>query len=319
MNDAFEIGGPDCNLDAQTTFGLNLSWPLPAFSKAQLHVPELDPLYQFDPDVCRAILLGFTHNRRVYLHGPHGSGKSTHIEQVAARLNWPCLRINLDGHVTRADLIGRDMVVIREGKQATEFVPGLLVWALQRPVALVLDEYDAGRPDVMLVIQRVLEAKGRLTLLDQNRVITPHPAFRLFATANTNGMGDSSGMYVGTQAINQAQLDRWSVVAQLDYLPAEQEQSILAAYAPQIAQSILKQMVTFAGLCRRAQRLGDLTVLLSMRILFHWCESLVLLGDMHEAFRLAFLNRCEDTERLLVAEIYQRCFAEDLPGTALHG
>lgn len=315
MNDLVGTDLPDSHLSAQQAFGLNLSWPVPAFSKSQAHVPDIDHRYRFDDEACCAILLGFAHNRRVYLHGPHGSGKSTHIEQVAARLNWPCLRINLDGHVTRADLIGRDMVVIRDGKQVTEFVPGLLVWALQRPVALILDEYDAGRPDVMLVIQRVLEAQGRLTLMDQNSVITPHPAFRLFATANTAGMGDSSGMYVGTQAINQAQLDRWNVVAQLDYPPAAQELAILAAYAPQIAETTLAVMVTFAGLCRRAQRNGDLSLLLSMRTLLDWCENLKLLGDTRRAFRMTFFNRCDDGERQLLAEIYQRCFAEELRDT----
>lgn len=305
---------PDASLDAAATFGVAMPWRVPGYSSGGPQVPARDPHYRFDAEACRAILLGFAHNRRVYLHGPHGSGKSSHIEQVAARLNWPCLRINLDGHVTRADLIGRDMLLLRDGRQVSEFVPGLLVWALQRPMALILDEYDAGRPDVMLVLQRLLEADGRLTLLDQNQVLTPHPAFRLFATANTAGQGDGSGLYAGTQALNQAQLDRWSVVAQLDYPAPEQERAILAARVPQVPAPILTAMLNLAGLARRAQANGDLSSLLSMRSLIAWCENHALLGDVRLAFRLAFYNRCDDSERALLAEIFQRCFAEELHG-----
>lgn len=312
MNEMLRLAGPDCQLDSSSTFGVDLPWPVPAFSCAGEHVPLRDPDFRFVPDVCRAILLGFAHGRRVYLHGPHGSGKSSHIEQVAARLNWPCMRINLDGHVSRGDLIGRDMVLLRDGKQVTEFVPGLLVWALERPIALVLDEYDAGRPEVMFVIQRLLEADGRLTLLDQNRVITPHPAFRLFATANTAGIGDASGIYAGTQVLNQAQLDRWNVVAELGYLPMEQEGAILHARIPELDADHLRGMLNLADLCRRAHAQGDLISLLSLRTLLTWGENHRLLNDMRESFRLAFFNRCDDVERSLVAEIYQRCFSVEL-------
>lgn len=303
---------PDTLCDTEQAFGLAVPWSVPAFSLTEAHVPEPDPAFCFVPEVVRAILMGFAHNRRVYLHGPHGSGKSSHIEQVAARLNWPCIRVNLDGHITRADLIGRDMVVLRDGQQVTEFVPGILVWALERPVALVFDEYDAGRPDVMFVIQRLLESQGRLTLLDQNRVITPHPAFRLFATANTAGQGDASGLYAGTQALNQAQLDRWHVVAELGYRPAAQEQAILQARLPSLDADQAIRMVTLAGLCRLAYRQGDLSSLASLRTLITWGENIGLLDDPAEAFRLAFFNRCDETERPLVAEFYQRCFDAEL-------
>lgn len=306
------ISTPDALCDTERAFNLTVPWPVPTFSLAEEHVPEADSAFRFVPEVVRAILMGFAHNRRVYVHGPHGSGKSSHIEQVAARLNWPCIRVNLDGHITRADLIGRDMVVLRDGQQVTEFVPGILVWALERPVALVFDEYDAGRPDVMFVIQRLLESQGRLTLLDQNRVITPHPAFRLFATANTAGQGDASGLYAGTQALNQAQMDRWHVVAELGYLPAAQEQAIVQARVPALAADQVQRMVTLAGLCRQAFRQGDLSSLVSLRTLVTWGENTGLLNDSAEAFRLAFLNRCDETERPLVAECYQRCFDAEL-------
>jgi cobaltochelatase CobS len=303
---------PDTTCECQPTFGFAVPWPVPAFSQAEAHVPDRDPAFRFVPEVTRAILLGFAHNRRVYIHGPHGSGKSSHIEQVAARLNWPCVRVNLDGHVTRADLIGRDMVVLRDEHPVTEFVPGILVWALEHPVALVFDEYDAGRPDVMFVIQRLLEANGRLTLLDQNRVIIPHPGFRLFATANTAGQGDASGLYAGTQVLNQAQLDRWPVIAELGYLPADQETAILRARVPALPAATATAMVTLAGLCRAAHRQGDLATLFSLRTLIAWGENQGLLDDLDTAFRLAFLNRCDLSERPLVAEIYQRCLARDL-------
>lgn len=313
MADPSKPNLPDTTCDCQASFGLSLPWPVPAFSESEAHVPELDPAFQFVPEVTRAILLGFAHNRRVYTHGPHGSGKTSHIEQVAARLNWPCVRVNLDGHVTRADLIGRDMVVIRDEHPVTEFVPGILVWALEHPVALVFDEYDAGRPDVMFVIQRLLETNGKLTLLDQNRVITPHPGFRLFATANTAGQGDASGLYAGTQVLNQAQLDRWPVVTELGYLPAEQETAILRARVPALEQATAAAMVSLAGLCRNAHHQGDLASLFSLRTLIAWGENQCLVNDLAESFRLAFLNRCDDSERPLVAEFYQRCLAQDLP------
>lgn len=303
---------PDSTVDSHTLFGVEAPWPIPAFASPEAHVPERDPHFQFEADVTRAVLMGFAHNRRVYLHGPHGSGKSTHIEQVAARLNWPCVRVNLDGHVTRADLIGRDMVVVREGVQVTEFVPGILVWALERPIALVFDEYDAGRPDVMFVIQRLLEAQGHLTLLDQNRVITPHPAFRLFATANSAGQGDPTGLYAGTQPLNQAQLDRWQVVVSLDYPQPAREAAILCARLPDLDPALADKMVQFAGFCRRAFAQGDLSSIVTLRTLITWAENRSLLGQTAEALRLAYLNRCDPAEQPLVAELYQRCFAEEL-------
>ena len=298
--------------DTRACFGIETAWPVYRFERAEEHVPALDPAFRFEPEVTRALLMGFVHGRRVYIHGPHGSGKSSHIEQVAARLNWPCVRVNLDGHVTRTDLIGRDMVVLRDGKQVTEFVPGILVWALQRPVALVFDEYDAGRPDVMFVIQRLLESNGRLTLLDQNQVIEPHPAFRLFATANTAGQGDTSGLYAGTQALNQAQMDRWQVVCELGYLPAERELAVLQARVPALAVEQLRAMVQLAGFCRRAYRQGDMSTLMSLRTLITWGENLYLVGDVAAALRLAFVNRCDATERPLLAELFQRCFNAEL-------
>ena len=303
---------PTSSCPAESAFGFALPWTIPAFEAGQEHVPEVDPNFHFVPEITQAVLMGFTHNRRVYLHGPHGSGKSSHIEQVAARLNWPCVRINLDGHVTRADLIGRDMVLLREGKQVTEFVPGMLVWALERPVALVFDEYDAGRADVMFVIQRLLESQGRLTLLDQNRVITPHPAFRLFATANTAGQGDASGLYIGTQPVNQAQMDRWHVVAELGYLEPERELEILRARVPEVDAALGQQAISLAGLCRRAFSQGDLSTLMSLRTLLTWAENQRLLDDPAQAMRLAFYNRVDETERPLLAEFFQRCFGAEL-------
>lgn len=299
-------------VDVEGEFGVSVPWNVVAFEHADEHVPEIDHDYHFVPEITRAVLMGFAHDRRVYLHGPHGSGKSSHIEQVAARLNWPCLRINLDGHITRADLIGRDMVVLNDGKQVTEFVPGMLVWALERPIALVFDEYDAGRPDVMFVIQRVLESHGRLTLLDQNRVITPHPAFRLFATANTAGQGDPSGMYVGTQPVNQAQMDRWQVVTELGYLSADHEIDVLRSRLPGLDSRLIKQAIKLAELCRRAYKQGDLTTLMSLRTLITWGENQMLVNDPAEAMRLAFYHRLDETERPLVAEFFQRCFDTEI-------
>lgn len=303
---------PDTQIDAQQTFGFALPWALPAFSQTDEHVPAADPAFCFDPKVSRAILAGFAHNRRVYLYGPHGSGKSSHIEQIAARLNWPCVRINLDGHVTRADLIGRDMVRVQDGKQMTEFVPGLLIWALQRPMALILDEYDAGRPDVMFVIQRLLESNGKLTLLDQNQIITPHPSFRLFATANTAGQGDASGLYAGTYALNQAQMDRWHIIVQLAYLSAEREAAIVRARLPQLDAQQVSQMVALAHYCRKAFAQGELSVLLSLRTLISWGENTLLLNNVGEAFCWVFVNRCDEAEHRLLSELYQRCFASEL-------
>lgn len=278
------------------------------------HVPDVDPTYVFDPDVTTAILAGFAHNRRVLIQGLHGTGKSTHVEQVAARLGWPCVRVNLDGHLSRLDFVGRDMVVVRDGVQVTEFSEGILPWALRRPVVLLLDEYDAGRPDVMFVLQRVLEHDGALTLLDQNTVLRPHQDFRLFGTANTVGLGDTSGLYHGVQRLNHAQLDRWSVVTTLNYLPADREIDIVLGRVSELAdqQDLVAKMVEFAGLTRAAFAAGDLSTLMSPRTVIGWGENIAIFGDTARALRLAFANKCADDEKQLVAEFYQRCFDADL-------
>jgi len=278
------------------------------------HVPEIDPAYVFDPDVTLAILSGFAHNRRVLLQGLHGTGKSTHVEQVAARLDWPCVRVNLDGHLSRLDFVGRDTVVVRDGVQVTEFAEGILPWALQRPVALLLDEYDAGRPDVMFVLQRVLEHEGSLTLLDQNRVLHPHDGFRMFGTANTVGLGNTSGLYHGVQRLNHAQLDRWSVVATLNYLPAERESDIVLGRVADLRDrpELVASMVEFAGLTRTAFAAGDLSTLMSPRTVISWAENIAIFGDVARSLRLAFTNKCADDEKPLVAEFFQRCFDADL-------
>ena len=299
-------------IDSSETFGFKVPWEVRRFSDVSEHVPVVDPAFRFVPEVASPILAGFIRDRKVYVHGPHGTGKSSHIEQIAARLNWPCVRVNLDGHVTRADLVGRDMIVLQDGKQVTEFVPGILVWALERPVALIFDEFDAGRPDVMFVIQRVLESEGRLTLLDQNRVITPHPYFRMFATANTAGQGDSSGLYAGTQSLNQAQMDRWQLIVELGYLPEEQELAILRARVPALDAERGRCMVRLASLSRAAFQQGDLSSFLSLRTLIIWGENFPLFESAAEAFRFSFLNRCDTIERRLLAELYQRCFDEEL-------
>lgn len=277
------------------------------------YVPTIDPAYHFDPETTQAILAGFEQNRRVLVQGAHGSGKSTHIEQVAARLNWPILRVNLDGHLTRMDLVGRDAIAIRDGKQVTEFAEGILPWALQRSVALVFDEYDAGRPDVMFVIQRVLEKEGRFTLLDQNRVINPHPQFRLFATANTVGLGDMTGLYRGAQMLNQAQLDRWNVVARLDYLAAEDEVKVVLGQVPAMAergdgQGLVASMVAVAGMTRTGFKAGDISTVMSPRTVISWAENLLTFGAVDTAFRLTFLNKCDEAEQSIVEEYYQRAF-----------
>ncbi len=277
------------------------------------HVPASDPDYHFEPDVSAAILAGFANNRRVLIQGSHGSGKSTHIEQIASRLGWPTLRVNLDGHLTRMDLIGRDTIVVRDGVQVTEFAEGILPWALQRPVALVFDEYDAGRPDVMFVIQRVLERDGRLTLLDQNRVITPHPEFRLFATANTVGLGDTTGLYRGTQVLNQAQLDRWDIVARLDYLDGPDEERVVIGRVPAIVErdggrELVTSMVAVADMTRTGFGAGDLSTVMSPRTLISWAENIVTFDDVALGFQLAFANKCDDAEQPIVEEYYQRVF-----------
>ena len=315
MNDLRELL-PLRRVAVRDLFGIDSDLTVPAFAQADEHVPEVDPDYRFVPDVTLALLAGFAHNRRVLVQGLHGTGKSTHVEQVAARLNWPCVRVNLDGHVSRLDLVGRDAVVVRDGLQVTEFQEGIVPWALQRPVALVFDEYDAGRPDVMFVIQRVLERDGRFTLMDQNRVIDPHPAFRLFATANTLGLGDPSGMYHGAQRLNHAQLDRWNIVATLNYLPAAREAEIVLARVPELrtdsGRALVDRMVALATLTRRGFAAGDLSTLMSPRTVISWAENCGIFGDTVTAFRLAFLNKCEEAERPVVAEYYQRCFDREI-------
>jgi cobaltochelatase CobS len=308
---------PDTTVSVKDTFGFQSSMVVPAYSVATEHVPDIDPDYLFDPQTTLAILSGFAYNRRVMVSGYHGTGKSTHIEQVAARLNWPCVRINLDSHVSRIDLVGKDAIVVRDGMQVTEFKDGILPWAYQHNVALVFDEYDAGRPDVMFVIQRVLEASGRLTLLDQSRVIRPHPAFRIFATANTVGLGDTTGLYHGTQQINQAQMDRWSIVTTLNYLPHEQEVEIILAKAKHFrnekGREIVNKMVRVADMTRSAFINGDLSTVMSPRTVITWSENAEIFNDIGFAFRLTFLNKCDELERSVVAEFYQRAFGEELP------
>ena len=306
------MSAPDLEIDVRETFGIDVDWKVPAFSKADERVPDLDESYVFEKDTTLAILAGFAHNRRVMIQGYHGTGKSTHIEQVAARLNWPCIRINLDAHISRIDLIGRDAIVLRDGLQVTEFREGLLPWALQTPTALVFDEYDAGRPDVMFVIQRVLEQSGKLTLLDQNRVIRPNPWFRLFATANTVGLGDTSGLYHGTQAINQGQMDRWSIVTALNYLPAETEQKIVSAKTS-IDPKLVADMIRVADLTRQGFIGGDISTVMSPRTVITWAQNTEIFKDPGFAFRLTFLNKCDEAERMLVAEYYQRVFGVELP------
>jgi cobaltochelatase CobS len=293
-------------------FGLDSDLKVPVFLQRDPLVPDVDPAYRFDHDATLAILAGFTRNRRVLLQGLHGTGKSTHVEQVAARLNWPCMRLNLDGHVSRLDLIGKDGIVVRDGVQVTEFQEGILPWALRRPIALIFDEYDAGRPDVMFVIQRVLERDGKLTLLDQNQVIEPHPYFRLFATANTVGLGNLNGLYHGAQVLNQAQLDRWNIVARLDYLAPEAEAQIVSGQVPDAGPGEVARMVALANLTRQGFAAGDLSTLMSPRTVIAWAENVLIFGDTARAFRLSFLNKCDDSERPLVAEYYQRCFDLEL-------
>ena len=310
-------GLPDMKVSVRQTFGVDSDMEVPAFSQRSEYVPELDQSYRFDPSTTLAIAAGFAHNRRVMIQGYHGTGKSTHIEQVAARLNWPCIRVNLDSHISRIDLVGRDAIVVRDGVQVTEFREGMLPWALQHPTALVFDEYDAGRPDVMFVIQRVLEVEGKLTLLDQNRVIRPHPAFRLFATANTVGLGDTTGLYHGTQQINQGQMDRWNIVATLNYLQHDEEVLIVLAKVPFLTgddgKKLVASMVQLADLTRRGFINGDVSTLMSPRTVITWAENYRIFGDLGLAFRVTFLNKCDETERPVIAEYYQRCFGQELP------
>jgi cobaltochelatase CobS len=313
---------PDMKVSVKQLFGFDSNLEVPAFSKGNEHVPDLDEDYLFNRETTLAILAGFAYNRRVMITGYHGTGKSTHIEQVAARLNWPCIRINLDSHISRIDLIGKDAIVLKDGKQVTEFREGILPWSYQHNVALVFDEYDAGRPDVMFVIQRILESSGRLTLLDQSRVIRPHPAFRLFSTANTVGLGDTTGLYHGTQQINQAQMDRWSIVTALNYLPHAQEVGIVLAkvksYDNDKSRKIIANMVRVADLTRNAFMQGDLSTVMSPRTVITWAQNAEIFDDLGFAFRVTFLNKCDELERALVAEFYQRCFGEELPESPAH-
>jgi len=311
---------PNQLVSVRDVFGIESKQKVKAFAEPTEHVPAIDETYKFDPETTKAILAGFEHNRRVMIQGYHGTGKSTHIEQVAARLNWPCVRINLDSHISRIDLIGKDAIVLKDGKQVTEFREGLLPWCLQNPIALTFDEYDAGRPDVMFVIQRILEAQGKLTLLDQNRVIHPHPAFRLFATTNTIGLGDTTGLYHGTQQINQGQMDRWNIVTTLNYLEHDVEADIVLAKCPSYdskeGKETLSSMVRVADLTRNAFMNGDISTVMSPRTVLTWAENTEIFDDVAFAFRVTFLNKCDELERPTVAEFFQRCFGEDLPEAA---
>ncbi len=313
---------PDQMISVRDVFGIDSPLRVPAFGERNEHVPEVDAVYRFNPDVTLAILAGFTRNRRVMVQGLHGTGKSTHIEQVAARLNWPCVRVNLDGHISRLDLVGRDAVVLRDGQQVTEFQEGIVPWALQRPMALIFDEYDAGRPDVMFVIQRILEQGGHFTLLDQNKVIRPHPCFRLFATSNTVGLGNLNGLYHGAQRLNHAQIDRWNIVATLNYLSAPEEIAIVAARVPSLAdagnRALLEAMVAVADLTRKGFAAGDLSTLMSPRTVITWAENIEIFRDPATAFRFSFVNKCDEAERPVVAEYFQRCFNRELDESYQH-
>ncbi|MBO6867837.1 MAG: cobaltochelatase subunit CobS [Thalassococcus sp.] len=311
---------PTEQISVRDVFGIDSNMVVHGFPERTDRVPDLDSTYRFDHDTTLAILAGFAYNRRVMIQGYHGTGKSTHIEQVAARLNWPCVRVNLDSHISRIDLIGKDAIRLVDGKQTTEFQEGILPWALRNPTAIVFDEYDAGRADVMFVIQRVLEVDGKLTLLDQNQVITPHPFFRIFATANTVGLGDTTGLYHGTQQINQGQMDRWSLVATLNYLPLDAEVDIIVAKNPSYdtdkGRKTVRQMVTVAELTRTAFMNGDLSTVMSPRTVIAWAQNATIFNDIGYAFRLSFLNKCDELERQTVAEFYQRCFDQELPESA---
>ncbi|MGC8202935.1 cobaltochelatase subunit CobS [Aliiroseovarius sp. PTFE2010] len=311
---------PTEEISVREVFGIDTDMVVKGFADRSDRVPDLDSTYKFDPDTTLAILAGFSHNRRVMIQGYHGTGKSTHIEQVASRLNWPCVRVNLDSHISRIDLIGKDAIKLKDGKQFTEFQEGILPWALRNPTAIVFDEYDAGRADVMFVIQRVLEVDGKLTLLDQNKVINPHKYFRIFATANTVGLGDTTGLYHGTQQINQGQMDRWSLVATLNYLSHDAETAIVLAKNPiynnEKGRKAISQMVTVADLTRTAFMNGDLSTVMSPRTVIAWAQNATIFRDVGYAFRLSFLNKCDELERQTVAEFYQRCFDEELPESA---
>ena len=311
-----DIGQPSVKYKVRDLFGIDSDMEIMGFPNISDRVPEIDSTYKFDHDTTLAILAGYTYNRRVMIQGYHGTGKSTHIEQVGAKLNWPTVRVNLDSHISRIDLIGKDAIKLVDGKQVTEFQEGILPWALRNPVAIVFDEYDAGRADVMFVIQRVLEVDGKLTLLDQNKIIAPHPSFRLFATANTVGLGDTTGLYHGTQQINQGQMDRWSIVSTLNYLPHEAETAIVTAKNPGTDPDVISKMVTVAELTRNAFMNGDISTVMSPRTVIAWAQNTNIFKDVGFAFRLTFLNKCDELEKETVAEFYQRLFDEELPESA---
>lgn len=319
---AHSLDQPDIRISVRQSFGFDCDWNVPAFSQTSEFVPDIDPVYRFDPETTLAILAGFAFNRRILIQGYHGTGKSTHIEQVAARLNWPCVRINLDSHISRLDLVGRDTIVLNEGKQVTEFQEGILPWSLQNPVALVFDEYDAGRPDVMLVIQRVLETEGKMTILEQNRVVKPHAGFRLFATANTIGLGDTTGLYHGTQQLNQGQLDRWNIIVSLNYLSQQEEMDIVLARVPSYdndkGREKIKSMVSVAQLTRTGFIAGDISTVMSPRTVITWAENTDIFKDIAYGFRVSFLNRCDDIEKSIIAEYFQRCFGQELQESVTH-
>ena len=313
---------PDIKISVKQTFGIDSNLEVDAFSKKNAYVPEIDKSYKFDKDTTLAILSGFSFNKRVLVQGYHGTGKSTHIEQVAARLNWPCIRVNLDSHISRIDLIGKDAITIKDGKQITEFQEGILPWSIQNPIALVFDEYDAGRPDVMFVIQRVLEAEGNFTLLDKNKVLKQHKYFRLFATSNTVGLGDTTGLYHGTQQINQGQMDRWNIVTSLNYLSLEREMEIILAknksYNNSKGKEEIANMIKVASLTRKGFVSGDISTVMSPRTVMHWAENNLIFKDLGYSFRVTFLNKCDDVEKNIIAEYYQRCFGEDLPEAVIN-
>ena len=313
---------PDIKISVKQTFGIDSTLEVDAFSKKNEYVPEIDKNYKFDKDTTLAILSGFSFNKRVLVQGYHGTGKSTHIEQVAARLNWPCIRVNLDSHISRIDLIGKDAITIKDGKQITEFQEGILPWSIQNPIALVFDEYDAGRPDVMFVIQRVLEAEGNFTLLDKNKVLKQHKYFRLFATSNTVGLGDTTGLYHGTQQINQGQMDRWNIVTSLNYLSLEKEMEIILAknksYNNSKGKEEIANMIKVATLTRKGFVSGDISTVMSPRTVMHWAENNLIFKDIGYSFRVTFLNKCDDVEKNIIAEYYQRCFGEDLPEAVIN-
>ena len=322
MSNALFLQKPDIKISIKQTFGLDSQMQIEGFSKKNEYVPKIDPDYKFDRDTTLAILAGFSFNKRVLIQGYHGTGKSTHIEQVAARLNWPCIRVNLDSHISRIDLIGKDAIVLKEGKQITEFKEGILPWSIQNPVALVFDEYDAGRPDVMFVIQRVLESEGNFTLLDKNKVLEQHSFFRMFATTNTVGLGDTTGLYHGTQQINQGQMDRWNIVSTLNYLPFEKELEIILAknkgFNSKEGKEKISNMIKVADLSRKGFVNGDISTVMSPRTVLHWAENTSIFKDQGYAFRVTFLNKCDEMEKKIISEYYQRCFGEDLPESSIN-